>query len=75
MLVEGASKTDPTRRFGHSPHNRIVNFDGDAPVGALVMVQVKEASVGALYGQQGRLVSAANVVVPEAPVPLEAVVA
>ncbi len=75
VLVEGASKTDATRRHGHSPHNRTVNFEGDAPAGAIVTVQVKEASVSALYGTQARVVSAPVVTVPEAAEPLEAVVA
>lgn len=74
VLVEGRSKTDPTRRNGHTPHNRTVNFEGDAPAGALVKVRVREASVGALYGAQGETVSAPRVVVPEKE-PLEAQVA
>ena len=68
VLVEGASKNDPTRRFGRSPQNRTVNFEGDAPAGALVKVSVREASVGALYGPQGAMVSAPLITVPERPV-------
>jgi tRNA-2-methylthio-N6-dimethylallyladenosine synthase len=53
VLVEGPSKTNPARRFGRTPHNRVVNFDGDAPVGALVEVEVQVASQSALTGVQG----------------------
>ena len=65
VLVEGASKTDPSRRFGRTPHNRTVNFDGEAPTGALVEVAVTYAGVGALSGTQGRLLSRAPVLIPE----------
>ncbi|MFZ5469707.1 MAG: tRNA (N6-isopentenyl adenosine(37)-C2)-methylthiotransferase MiaB [Myxococcota bacterium] len=55
VLVEGPSKTEPTRRFGRTPENRTVNFDGDAPVGALVHVRVEHASASALLGVQTAL--------------------
>jgi tRNA-2-methylthio-N6-dimethylallyladenosine synthase len=66
VLVEGASRTDPTRRFGRTPTNRTVNFDGDAPVGALALVHVEAASMSALSGRQVRVVSLPQVVIPEA---------
>jgi tRNA-2-methylthio-N6-dimethylallyladenosine synthase len=59
VLVEGASKTDPNRRFGRTPHNRTVNFDGDAPPGALVEVAITDSSVSALYGKQAAAAVAA----------------
>lgn len=65
VLVEGRSKTNEARRFGRTPHNRVVNFDGDAPVGALVTVQVDVASQSALLGRQVRITSLAPVVIPE----------
>ena len=65
VLVEGPSRTDPSRRFGRTPQNRTVNFDGDAPVGALVEVEVARASVSALSGRQGRVLSLPQVVIPE----------
>lgn len=66
VLVEGRSKTDPARRFGRTPHNRVVNFDGDAPVGALCEVLIQRASPSALGGAQGRVLSLAPVAIPEA---------
>jgi len=52
VLVEGASKFDPQRRFGRSPENRTVNFEGDAPAGAFVTVKVERTSPNALSGKQ-----------------------
>jgi len=52
VLVEGPSRTDPQRRFGRTPENRTVNFDGDAPAGALVKVKVEHASPNQLLGVQ-----------------------
>jgi tRNA-2-methylthio-N6-dimethylallyladenosine synthase len=67
VLVEGRSKSDPNRRFGRNPQNKVVNFDGDAPIGAIVEVRVKETSVSALYGVQGRTLLAPMVEIPETP--------
>ena len=52
VLVEGPSRTDPQRRFGRTPENRTVNFDGDAPAGALVTVKVEHTSPNQLLGVQ-----------------------
>ena len=52
VLVEGPSRYDPTRRFGRTPENRVVNFDGDAEVGETVMVHVEEATPNSLSGVQ-----------------------
>ena len=65
VLVEGHSRTDATKRFGRTPQNRTVNFEGDAPTGALVKVHVREASVGSLYGRQSSMVSLPNVLIPD----------
>ena len=51
VLVEGPSKLDPGRRFGRTPENRTVNFDGDAPAGAVVPVRVRSSSPAALLGE------------------------
>jgi tRNA-2-methylthio-N6-dimethylallyladenosine synthase len=64
VLVEGASKFDPARRFGRTPENRTVDFEGDAPAGVLVRVRVTSSSPSALSGEQlapvpGALVTAA----------------
>jgi tRNA-2-methylthio-N6-dimethylallyladenosine synthase len=50
VLVEGPSKFDPQRRFGRTPENRTVNFDGSAEAGALVRVHVTRTSPNALTG-------------------------
>jgi len=66
VLVEGGSKTDASKRFGRTPHNRTVNFSGDASIGALVEVEIEFASSSSMGGRQGRIVSLPSVVVPEA---------
>lgn len=65
VLVEGHSRTRTDRRFGRTPHNRVVNFDGDAPIGALVEVKVDGASQSALSGTQVKTLSLPMVVIPE----------
>jgi tRNA-2-methylthio-N6-dimethylallyladenosine synthase len=76
VLVEGRSRTNAERRFGRTPHNRVVNFDGDAPIGALVEVEVRTASHSALGGIQVSVKSLAVASIPEmAPVPESCVVA
>ncbi len=67
VLVEGPSKTDPNRRFGRTPENRVVNFDGDAATGAVVMVHVEKSSPNALGGKQTRVVLEAPEVLAQAP--------
>ncbi len=52
VLVEGPSRYDAGRRFGRTPENRVVNFDGDALSGSLVKVKVERASPNALSGVQ-----------------------
>ena len=52
VLVEGPSKFDPAKRFGRTPENRTVNFEGDGRPGALVLVRVEGASANALRGTQ-----------------------
>ncbi|MHB8875752.1 MAG: tRNA (N6-isopentenyl adenosine(37)-C2)-methylthiotransferase MiaB [Myxococcaceae bacterium] len=69
VLVEGPSRLDAKRRFGRTPENRTVNFDGDAAAGALVRVKVEHTSPSALRGVQGELLSAPRVRVEE-PAPL-----
>jgi tRNA-2-methylthio-N6-dimethylallyladenosine synthase len=55
VLVEGASRTDPERRFGRTPENWTVNFGGDAPAGALASVAIARSTPSALYGEQARI--------------------
>ena len=40
VLVEGPSRTDPSRLRGRSRHNKTVNFDGTAEPGELVEVEI-----------------------------------
>ena len=75
VLVEGRSKTDETRRFGRTPQNRTVNFDGDAPVGAIVEVQIERSSASSLGGKQGRTFSAPPIAIVEKPLEAELCVA
>ena len=65
VLVEGASKTDAKRRFGRTPHNRTENFDGDAPIGALVEVRIETASSSSMGGTQVAVCSLPTVAIPE----------
>lgn len=74
MLVEGASRTNPLKRMGRTSHNRVVNFDGDAPVGALVEVTVQASSQSSLAGVQGRVLSLPLVTIPDVAVQPEACV-
>jgi len=52
VLVEGKSKQNPGRLYGKTPHNRTVNFEGEASVGELIEVRIERASSSALYGQR-----------------------
>ncbi len=65
VLVEGSSRTDATRRFGRTEHNTTVNFDGDAPIGALVQVQLASSSAASLSGKQVSIESMPSVLIPE----------
>lgn len=70
VLVESHSRTDVTRRFGRTSQNTTVNFDGDAPIGALVKVHIEAASAASLSGRQVSVESLPAVVIPEvAPAP------
>jgi tRNA-2-methylthio-N6-dimethylallyladenosine synthase len=50
VLVEGPSRTDPTRLRGRTRHNKTVNFDGDADAGQLVAVEIDSATSTTLSG-------------------------
>jgi len=52
VLVEGPSKFDPLKRFGRTPENRTVNFEGDAESGTLTRVRIDAATANALSGKQ-----------------------
>jgi tRNA-2-methylthio-N6-dimethylallyladenosine synthase len=57
VLVEGPSRTDPSRLRGRIRHNKAVNFDGTASPGELVEVEITGATSTTLSGQE-RLLSA-----------------
>jgi tRNA-2-methylthio-N6-dimethylallyladenosine synthase len=55
VLVEGPSRTDPTRLRGRSRHNKVVNFEGFGAPGEYVEVQITGASSQTLTGQASLL--------------------
>ncbi len=56
VLVEGPSRTDPSRLRGRIRHNKTVNFDGIAKPGELVDVEIGTATSTTLAGTE-RLLS------------------
>ncbi len=52
VLVEGPSRTDPTRLRGRSRHNKVVNFEGVASPGEYVEVDVASATSQTLLGSE-----------------------
>jgi tRNA-2-methylthio-N6-dimethylallyladenosine synthase len=58
VLVEGPSRTDPTRLRGRTRHNKTVNFDGTAAAGELVEIEITGATSTTLSGTE-RLLSRA----------------
>jgi tRNA-2-methylthio-N6-dimethylallyladenosine synthase len=50
VLVEGPSRTDPTRQRGRTRHNKTVHFAGDAQPGELVHVKIESATSTTLAG-------------------------
>jgi tRNA-2-methylthio-N6-dimethylallyladenosine synthase len=64
VLVEGNSKYDAAKRFGRTPENRTVNFEGDAPAGAFVKVLIERATPNQLMGKQVAVLQAPTVVLP-----------
>jgi tRNA-2-methylthio-N6-dimethylallyladenosine synthase len=50
VLVEGSSRTDPTRLRGRTRHNKTVNFDGIGEAGKLVNVEIDSATSTTLGG-------------------------
>jgi tRNA-2-methylthio-N6-dimethylallyladenosine synthase len=58
VLVEGPSRTDPTRLRGRTRHNKAVNFAGLAAPGELVEVEIEQASSQTLTGEERLLARA-----------------
>ena len=59
VLVEGSSRTDPSRLRGRTRHNKAVNFEGTAEAGELVEVEIAAATSQTLSGHE-RLLSRAR---------------
>jgi tRNA-2-methylthio-N6-dimethylallyladenosine synthase len=58
VLVEGTSRTDPTRLRGRTRRNTTVNFTGAAAPGDLVPVEIEAATSTTLAGRRAALVAA-----------------
>jgi tRNA-2-methylthio-N6-dimethylallyladenosine synthase len=58
VLVEGPSRTDPTRLRGRSRHNKAVNFTGLAQPGEYVQVEIASATSQTLAGEESLLARA-----------------
>jgi tRNA-2-methylthio-N6-dimethylallyladenosine synthase len=58
VLVEGPSRTDPTRLRGRTRHNKVVNFDGLGEPGEFVQVQITGATSQTLTGEMSLLARA-----------------
>jgi tRNA-2-methylthio-N6-dimethylallyladenosine synthase len=52
VLVEGPSRTDPSRLRGRTRHNKAVNFAGTASPGELVGVEITDATSQTLLGTE-----------------------
>ena len=52
VLVEGPSRFDEAKRFGRTPDNRVVNFEGDAAAGETVRVEIASVTPNALFGRE-----------------------
>jgi tRNA-2-methylthio-N6-dimethylallyladenosine synthase len=50
VLVEGTSRTDETKLRGRTRHGKAVNFDGEAPPGEFVSVEIESATSQTLSG-------------------------
>jgi tRNA-2-methylthio-N6-dimethylallyladenosine synthase len=55
VLVEGPSRTDPSRLRGRIRHNKTVNFDGVASPGELVQVEIVSGTSTTLAGEEALL--------------------
>jgi tRNA-2-methylthio-N6-dimethylallyladenosine synthase len=60
VLIEGVSRTDPSRLRGRSRHNKVVNFTGLGDPGELVAVQISSATSQTLSGEMSLIARAAR---------------
>jgi tRNA-2-methylthio-N6-dimethylallyladenosine synthase len=58
VLVEGESRTDPSRLRGRTRHNKVVNFEGVARAGEFVSVEITSATSQTLAGHEALLARA-----------------
>ena len=58
VLVEGPSRTDPSRLRGRTRHNKVVNFTGVSRAGEIVPVRISSATSQTLAGDASLLASA-----------------
>jgi tRNA-2-methylthio-N6-dimethylallyladenosine synthase len=58
VLVEGPSRTDPTRLRGRTRHNKVVNFDGLGQPGEYVQVEITGATSQTLMGEMSLIARA-----------------
>ncbi|MFT4036449.1 MAG: radical SAM protein, partial [Patulibacter sp.] len=52
VLIEGPSRTDPTRLRGRTSHNKAVNFEGFGEPGTFTHVEITGATSQTLTGEQ-----------------------
>ena len=60
VLIEGPSRTDPSRLRGRSRHNKVVNFDGLGEPGDFVQVEITGATSQTLTGEMSLVARAAG---------------
>jgi tRNA-2-methylthio-N6-dimethylallyladenosine synthase len=60
VLVEGPSRTDPSRLRGRCSHNKVVNFAGLGAPGDIVDVEIESATSQTLLGHESILSRAAS---------------
>jgi tRNA-2-methylthio-N6-dimethylallyladenosine synthase len=60
VLVEGPSRTDPTRLRGRSRHNKVVNFEGLGEPGEYVQVEITGATSQTLTGEMSLVARASG---------------
>ncbi len=60
VLVEGTSRTDPSKLRGRTEHNKAVNFSGLAQPGEIVPVTISAATSQTLAGEESLLSRAAG---------------
>jgi len=52
VLIEGPSRTDPSRLRGRTSHNKAVNFEGFGEPGSFTQVEITRATSQTLMGTQ-----------------------